>query len=88
MPWDPAFQNQTLKATLSEIIEEMVRLAKTELFRYVRQQEAYCDTSCFFLIKLTMSGLVGITLTLRLFDDGKHFFDEFLFKSSVIYIFR
>ena len=32
MPWDPAFQNQTLKATLSEIDQKgMVRLAKTEL---------------------------------------------------------
>ena len=32
MPWDPAFQNQTLKATLSEIDQRgMVRLAKTEL---------------------------------------------------------
>ena len=33
MPWDPALQNQTLKATLSEIDQKgMVRLAKTELF--------------------------------------------------------
>ena len=32
MPWDPALQNQTLKATLSEIDQKgMVRLAKTEL---------------------------------------------------------
>lgn len=31
-PWDPALQNQTLKATLSEIDQKgMVRLAKTEL---------------------------------------------------------
>ena len=33
MPWDPALQNQTLKATLSEIDQKgMVRLAKTGLF--------------------------------------------------------
>ena len=32
MPWDPAFQNQTLKQTLSEIDQKgIVRLAKTEL---------------------------------------------------------
>lgn len=32
MPWDPAFQNKTLKATLSEIDQKgMVRLAKTDL---------------------------------------------------------
>ncbi|MGB2184591.1 MAG: tRNA (N(6)-L-threonylcarbamoyladenosine(37)-C(2))-methylthiotransferase MtaB [Flavobacteriaceae bacterium] len=32
MPWDPALQNQTQKATLSEIDQKgMVRLAKTEL---------------------------------------------------------
>ena len=32
MPWDPALQNQTLKATLSEIDQRgMVRIAKTEL---------------------------------------------------------
>ena len=32
MPWDPALQNQTLQATLSEIdLKGMVRLAKTEL---------------------------------------------------------
>ena len=32
MPWDPAFQNQTLRATLSDIDQKgIVRLAKTEL---------------------------------------------------------
>ena len=32
MPWDPAFQNQTLKATLSDIDQKgIVRLSKTEL---------------------------------------------------------
>ncbi|MEC7658636.1 MAG: tRNA (N(6)-L-threonylcarbamoyladenosine(37)-C(2))-methylthiotransferase MtaB, partial [Bacteroidota bacterium] len=32
MPWDPAFQNQTLQATLSKIDHKgIVRIGKTEL---------------------------------------------------------
>ena len=66
MPWDPAFQNQTLQATLSDIDQKgMVRLAKNGIGLDTYTNRKHTTIPLVFLIKLTISGLVGITLTLR-----------------------